>query len=245
MDFTNETKNSTTFTNNTVSVLPNTISGCILWLRADSLALSNGAAAEEWFDESSSGNHTNQTGTACPTFVTNVVNSLPVLRFDGTNDYLILDSNVSTVRQYFIVAKWSGTNNLTSILGRNEAPLMFFGGTSATGLIIHQTFSYSQIVNGTAYNNGTLLASTASLYRDFNQFQLFSSTTTTTNMTFNNIGATFHSSTYYFGGDVAEIIVFDAILSEPNRLLVQNYLSRKYNIPTGTGYTPMTNEAKT
>lgn len=232
------------FTNLTNSVLPSTISGLILWLRADSLGLSNGAAVEEWYDESPAGSNATQTGTACPLYIANAVNSLPVVRFDGVNDNMPLDSTVTTMRHYFIVAKWSGANNLTSILGRTTTPVMIYGGTTATGLIIHQGNSYSQVVNGTAYNNGVLLGSTAELYRDFNQFQIFNVTTTLNGMLVDDIGGIL-SNNYYFSGDVAEIIIYSSILTEANRLLVQNYLSRKYNIPTGTGYTPMTNVAKT
>lgn len=229
-DYVRDTANTFGLSSTVVAISPNTVSGLILWFKADSLALNNNDLVEEWLDQSSSANHAYQTGDACPLYKTNVINGLPVVRFDGIDDYIPLTSNVTTVRQYFIVAKWSGANNLTSILGRNQTPIMFYGGTSATGLIVHQTLSYSQVVNGTAYNNGVLLASTASLYRDTTNFQLFSSTTTLTGMTFNNIGAIIAASSYFAGADVAEIIVFNTILSEANRLGVENYLSQKYAI---------------
>ena len=233
------------FTNQTISVSPDTISGLIGWWKADALSLNNGDAIDSWTDSSTSANHGTQTLTARPTYVTNVINNLPVVRFDGTDDSLVI-TDVTTMRHYFVVMKWAGTNNLASVMGRTTTPIRFYGGTTATELVIHQTFSYSQVVNGTAYNNGTLLANTAALYRDYTKFQIYESTTTATGISWDRIGGiTSGANNYYINADVAEIVIFSAILTEANRLLVQNYLSRKYNIPTGTGYTPMTNVAKT
>lgn len=242
------------FTNQTISVSPDTISGLIGWWKADALSLNNGDPVDTWADSSSSRNDATQTGDNSPTYVTNVINNLPVVRFTGafnvtaTSDFLSITS-VTTMRHYFVVIKWTGTNNLGSVMGKSAAPIKYYGGASNGGvneLIIHQTFSYSQVVNGTAYNNGTLLANTAALYRDYNQFQLYECTTTISTLDWDRIGGiTSGANNYYINADVAEIVIFDGILSTANRLLVQNYLSRKYNIPTGTGYTPMTNVAKT
>src|SRR4051812_19518760 len=68
---------------------PTDISGLKLWLKADSLSLNDGDAVTTWTDSSGNSNTASQ-GTAAnkPTYKTAVLNALPVVRFDGSNDYL-------------------------------------------------------------------------------------------------------------------------------------------------------------
>jgi lysophospholipase L1-like esterase len=55
-----------------------------LWLKADALALANAAAVTSWTDSSGFGRHATQaTADRQPTFRTGVLNSQPVVRFDG------------------------------------------------------------------------------------------------------------------------------------------------------------------
>ena len=63
--------------------------GLRLWLRADTLALSSGAAVTAWPDQSGRGHTATQSVSAsCPIFFTNTFNGLPAVRFDGANDFL-------------------------------------------------------------------------------------------------------------------------------------------------------------
>lgn len=73
-----------------VARTPGELSGLELWLRADSISgLDDGDPVETWTDESGEGNDVTQ-GTAAkrPLYKTNVQNGLPVVRFDGSDDYL-------------------------------------------------------------------------------------------------------------------------------------------------------------
>ncbi|MCA1590977.1 MAG: hypothetical protein LC734_11470, partial [Acidobacteria bacterium] len=69
---------------------PASISGLQLWLKADALAgLADGTAVSSWTDSSGNGRAAAQaSGTLQPLYKTAIVNSLPVVRFDGSNDFL-------------------------------------------------------------------------------------------------------------------------------------------------------------
>lgn len=71
---------------------PDGITGLHGWYKADAITgLSNGAAVTQWNDSSGFVNHAAQaTGTNQPTYQTNVINGLPVVRFDGGTDRLVI-----------------------------------------------------------------------------------------------------------------------------------------------------------
>jgi hypothetical protein len=71
------------------SFAPTDLSGLIGWFKADSLALSNGAAVATWTDLAPAPHDLSQaTGANQPTYNTNQINGLPAVTFDGTNDSL-------------------------------------------------------------------------------------------------------------------------------------------------------------
>ena len=64
---------------------PNLITGLYAWHEADALALADLAAVGTWSDSSGAGRSLTQgTGSKQPIFRTNIINSLPVVRFDAT-----------------------------------------------------------------------------------------------------------------------------------------------------------------
>lgn len=65
------------------------------WVEARHQTYSNGNAVSIAHDQSGNGHHWTQgTSGSQPQFVTNVLNSQPVFRFDGTDDFLALGSNI-------------------------------------------------------------------------------------------------------------------------------------------------------
>lgn len=64
----------------------------ILWLKADALGLANNDPVSTWTDSSASSNDATGVTTQRPLFKTNVVNSLPAILCDGTDDVLQLES---------------------------------------------------------------------------------------------------------------------------------------------------------
>lgn len=91
----------------------------LAWWKADSLALSNGAAVTSWSDSSGNGRTLTQaTGANQPVFNTAQVNGLPVVTFDGTNDYLATAAFASPTSgaSVFVVQKLTGANQYRTAL---------------------------------------------------------------------------------------------------------------------------------
>lgn len=173
---------------------PSGISGLKLWLRADGTrwqdsARTTPATADThpigaWDDASGAGNHfTQATAGKRPLLKTGIVNSLPVLRFDGSNDTLVtavasgLDSASFT---QFVVMKKATTGD-TDILGTgsmagsgntewyflSEKPSLGQENTSTvvTGSTSMGTSSFKALAvqhDATAVANPTFVADTSS-----------------------------------------------------------------------------------
>jgi hypothetical protein len=102
---------------------PQTVAGLRLWLAADKIGgLSGGAAVATWADASGRANDATQpTGANQPTYQTAVINGLPVVRFDGSNDWmnlattdLLAATNAIGAISFFAVAKLSATAATTN-----------------------------------------------------------------------------------------------------------------------------------
>lgn len=63
---------------------PSSISGLKFWVQADNLSLSDGDPVATWTDLSGVGNTVTAASTARPTYKTNIQNSKPIVRFDGS-----------------------------------------------------------------------------------------------------------------------------------------------------------------
>src|ERR1043166_834896 len=67
----------------------------VMWLKADSLALADGAAVNSWGDSSGSGHDAVKlTGWNAPTFATNGINGHPALLFSSNTQSLFVTNNV-------------------------------------------------------------------------------------------------------------------------------------------------------
>lgn len=84
-------------------ITPAELPGLILWLKADALGLANNDPVSSWTDSSGSLHHATSTGGARPTFKTAIINSLPVLRFDGSDDYMIVSGLTKGIFTAFYV----------------------------------------------------------------------------------------------------------------------------------------------
>lgn len=70
---------------------PTEISGIKGWWKADSIAQADGSSISAWLDSSGNEAHMYQSSaSAQPTLQTNELNGYPVVRFDGTNDFMNL-----------------------------------------------------------------------------------------------------------------------------------------------------------
>ncbi len=217
---------------------PDQISGCELWLNASQITgLSDGAAVGTWSDQSGLGNDATQ-GTAGykPLYKTNIINGKPIVRFDGSDDWLDMPDVTAATLVMVAEAPTSGNDDfmiagdMTNVSpslaayyissSRYEYYNRVYGGTgysfaisNATGFNIIVATLGSNIFNG--YANGSNTVVDAACPKSVWTYSAIGATTTgVSNAAF----------------DCAEIIVYNTVISDADRQKVESFLSNKYAI---------------
>lgn len=228
------------------SFIPFSTDGLNLWLDAEKITgLSAGAQVSQWDDASGNNNHATQgTSSARPTYQTNVLNGKPVVRFDGSNDNVSIASGVfngmSTQVSIFIVAS-SSASKLTSIF------------VALTDQIANRFCCHLPWSNGTLYwdfgdiaNNGrvdnawggsvnthylwSLLAGSGmAIRRNSTQLASTANSSTFTPGT-KTLRLGYYDGSVYWGGDIAEMIIYNRRLTPTEITQVETYLKNKYNL---------------
>ncbi len=228
-----------------------------LWLRADQGAFpgSDGANVPTWSDRSGNGNDAaNATPTRRPNYIADQLNGKPIVRFDDNNnsngDFLgantslgISGAGAATV---YFVAKNTRDNGSTG--------LSIGDAGSSAGLMRHYGLEYDLAVR---FNNGNRIFDdgftlddwtiggfrnqTGDAYGAYEGFvngvtlsEISNGSATAvpnTSDDFFHIGADINSGSRYFEGDMAEVVVYNRALNETQRIIVENYLAAKYNLP--------------
>ncbi len=207
-------------------------SGVRLWLKADALSLGNGAPVATWADSSGFGNDATQTSAGQqPILVTSVVNGLPVVHFAASQSQFFQLPNfmngASTGELFIVVraasAKPTNGSGLFSNFGANHGTFY----PASDGMIYDDFGSTNQQevglppANITAFNlynvtsaNGPWVARMNGV--PFNSFT-GNSVSFRTNPMLGQGGGD-------FDGDIAEMIVYDHVLSNAERAEVSKYL---------------------
>lgn len=224
---------------------PSQITGLKLWLETSTLGLAEGAPIASWTDISGNNNHAVQTVEGKkPIFKANIKNGLPIIRFDGIDDILttgikVLADDLFTI---FVVAANSINNPIRAIVAQhtgaadvgrtvfvstavaNTARLFFNNGASynvdGTTLIPLNTFSIME-----SRSNG--LGSSSVLINGLQEGNLEGQQWTPRD-TFTTIGG--FPSIPGFGGDIAEILIYNTYLSTNDRQKIELYLSNKWGV---------------
>jgi len=214
------------------------LSDMALWLKADE-GVTSGARGF-WNDMSGNNRHAYQpTGSAQPVTLRDGLNGRPVVRFDGYNDGMNLPSSAMaslTQGEIFAVVKadsaapssdkclwrfgtgaysqhpWSN-GQLSEGFGSNTERIIGTPPTSVTDAHVYNVSAASDGKYAVRMNGQVLYSITNNTIR-FNQSQC-------------EIG---YGYVYHFDGDIAEIIVFDRVLTNRERTFVQFYLSLKYSV---------------
>jgi hypothetical protein len=204
------------------------IPGLALWL--DASAISNtapNAQVSAWLDLSGNNRHANSTNW--PTFQSNAINGKSVLRFT-TAQHISVNHHFPAPYTILYVAKQtsgarkrvltSGINNwLLGWWDGAKRQAFFEGWVSNSGSppADDNVYLYTGVSNGSQaffYENGNLAFNNNNGVAGPNGIAV-------------NTGAFPEQSTC----EVAEIIVFNNVLSTTNRVLVENYLKCKWGIP--------------
>ena len=225
---------------------PADVSGLVVWLAADEIVgLNDGDPVATWSDLSGSGNDATE-ATNQPTYQTNEINGLPVVRFDGTNDKLAITDNATidiTTCTIFVVAKVTGVGVQGCFLVNKN-----YDGS---------TLPYSLAVRGDAVNTAGMASFSAGWHssgittdvRSDGLFHIFAgshdgatlkyfidgvlddSAAWAANFPSNNQPlyiATYFNDAEFTNGDFAEILVYNSAISGGDFASVQNYLADKY-----------------
>lgn len=231
-----------------VEVLPPMeVSGLQLWLKADAITgLSDGDPIASWADQSGEGNNAVQaTAAKKPLYKTDVVNGEPVVRFDGTDDTLVIPHvaglNTETFTLFIVMAFTNEAADETIFEKWDQSgayPYAF--RTRVDGNVRFATYDGSAANNmdgDTDISDGSFNILT--FVRDGTDGEIFlngvsdGDTSThkenTTNTHDVGIGARGVGGTPW-GGDTAEIIFYNEELSSADKDTIETYLSEKYNI---------------
>ena len=217
---------------------PASVAGLKVWLKADVLALSDGAAVSSWTDSSGLANHATQgTSGARPIYKTNIVNAKPVVRFDGVDDFLTLGTALSVTADccVFVVHQTSGDCCLVGSATASTADQMLRVGESGGNIL-----SFFNPTDGSHVSSALSVPrtswNTAVSRRISGGVQLFESAgyvgggAATVTMEIKAIGAVPGVSALFTTHDVAEVIIYDNALSGTDFNAVHHYLGTKYGI---------------
>lgn len=231
-------------------------SGNTLWLDAANVDDPvDGQPVATWTDSSGSGNHATQADAGKkPTYKTGIVNGLPVVRFDGSADYVqstctdyatifaVLNmTTLATDKSFMGAASSSGGNWDAYLFGTtsdNDTPYLRVGivpgSTSVSvngangGIVVNQFSIMTVTISGSLamkfWQNGT--AGTTSSTADTPQGNL--------QHTVVGAGRFAGNIVDWWPGDIAEVMVFNSALSAANLNSVGNYLGTKYAITWNT-----------
>ncbi len=220
----------------------------------------NNALVSTWNDQSGNGIHVAQTATAQqPSFATNVLNGFPALQFDNVSgssnaDRMIAPDNpkldntshysfFNVVRMNFMGPDARAIVSKRTSIDIDEAFMLFFWtsnyfyvdidglGDRYNSSPVTYTTNTGYILN--AFYNGTLAAANRSWsYQGETHLKTATETSTLVNDKPSplNIACTHSTDGRPFGGYISEIIIYTITVNPAQRMIVNNYLSSKYNI---------------
>ena len=212
-------------------------------LRADLNVTSSGSAVSNWGDVSGFDNDASQSTSANqPTLVSNSMNGNPVIRFNGTNSKLTLPTSAtlgiqSNPYEMFVVAKSASSNVQFLFAGGNNEQFEYHlnGGTQGARFIpISSTYIDVAATGSYTDGNAHIFSARASSSGGAVRVDGIDGGTSSANILSSNSGAlqlgVRSDGTYYFNGDIAEVILYNTNLSPSDRSTVEHYLANRYGI---------------
>ena len=205
---------------------PDSITGLNGWFDASQLGLTDGAGVTTWPDLSGQGRHL-IAGT--PVYTEDVLNGLPVVRFDGIDDVLYTGATAN-VQHIFVVAMHRSAvfPDYDGLVG--GVSWLILTGNSGT------TTWYPYELANTAYHFDGVLVAAGDWPAPMNsQFAVMSVARVTPWPIDFQVGQDRNITGRNWDGDVAEVVVYDRALSETERQQVEGYLHDKW---LGAGLQP-------
>ena len=218
------------------SGIPSQIANLKLWLSAPDIpGLSDGNAISTWNDLS--GNEydlTQATESLQPLYKTNIKNGLPIVRFDGTDDYIRAPTiSITAPYTFFIVStcrsSWTAQRRIA------DGSMTFFNPNNNDRMSI--------LAGGTQLNNDNVI-NAASNWHYYSCFFNSSGSTTSIyidegNVASSTIPSSGNISLFQLGGqlsplqefanvDIGEVLIYQGILSTSDQQIIENYLQTRW-----------------
>lgn len=238
-----------------MELIPTAVSGLTLWLKADSLALANGASVSSWLDSSPNGNNANQAVSALqPIFVSNWRNGLPAINMNSVTRRRIDIPSLTLSKNCTVLFIHSGVTGIAA----NDAFFIEHGINASTndgfsvfttGNPLYQIRRDATLVGSGNFSNEIYNRSGGT--RPFIYSQIFNNLRPTgrhngspivsdviyNDFTTDNVTATLHigqraNATVLSDGLLAELIIYNRALTISELNGVEEYLSNKYKLFT-------------
>ena len=218
-----------------VSSTPPTVAGLTLHLDssdASTITKDGSNLVSAWNDKSGQANHITQaTGSKQPLWVDRVQDTLPIIRFDGTDDFLKIASwsggALATSTSYMVFnptssgSTWfdSAINRTVWLMNSGTNAFQMYSGTNmqSTATVVIDEWIYCQIVSAGA---------SSIIRRD----GITIATGDTGSQSFNGIYLGSGQNTAYSPIDVAELLVYEGTHSTSDRDVIEAYLKKKWGL---------------
>ncbi len=211
--------------------------GLKVWLRADAGVTSSAGKVSAWADQSGNGNHVSMaTASRQPALVSSALNAKPVLRFSGAQSLafaafpsfarytvLAVGKNAKTSETYSMILGPGGSSPNHQWRWENGSQVLFVGPGSPS--VITATIGDTRVYHSLGLRfNGSALTT----YRNATAFSTTAYSTSAA-WTIAQLGAYYSSS--FMTGDLAELLIYDAALSDADLGAATSYLHSKYALP--------------
>ncbi|MEY3501639.1 MAG: hypothetical protein RL308_3312, partial [Bacteroidota bacterium] len=208
---------------------PSDLPSLKLWLKSDNVIL-NGLNVSQWNDASGNNFNLTQSNIAKqPIQSLNALNGYPSVRFDGVNDNLkslfgqnftgpftiIILMNSTSSNPVFIYD--GGTSYLSMIYLNNN--LYIQSGAPNISYAKTAPFSYRFFQN--QYNN-----TQSKIFE--NGIQKLVGSLPAANLDGFTLGTRYQQDTFFFKGDIIEVIIYNSILGIQDKIDIESYLLNKY-----------------
>lgn len=217
---------------------PASIPGLLLWLDANQITgLNDGDAVATWTDASGNGyNATQGSASARPIYKTGILNSRPVVRWDGVDDRLTNATfAVNQPCTWFAVVRTTG----------GDAAFRFV--LDAAAGTVRQAIFYSvaptkwtsfagSLVDESGTTGGSVWRSIQTVFDGASSSLIVAGVTTSGNPGSSALsggyvlGRVVNETGFQFGGDIAEIGCYNSVISGANLSALQSYLNAKYGL---------------
>lgn len=219
---------------------PDDVTGLVLWLKAEGQSYSDNDPVSTWVDASGTGNNATQALTKRPTFKTSIINGKAVVRFDGVNDLMELTNELPNTATILIVTAKKGAFTAQSPLIENSGSagggILFWARTNGTTNWGSFTVAFADLPSGEdlVTDQFVLLEMKTSPAG----IQLYRSGVLKATSGDQGYGGPGPKST--IGGqiddsvfaniDIAEVIVYDNLISDGDRAGVRQYLLDRFGL---------------